>query len=230
MKKTELMNQSDFERLSQLMADKGVKHEAFELLADLRHSERIAKQEANAITDSVVVALEGLADFEGLPVSELNYLQVIRKLKEGVMTKTEMMKKYEAETGKQSAIVKFMVGGQALEQKSYPKLGPYDYSMDYIAWLEAKATAYDRLMSGNSKMTMQEMANFKGRPVTVNADGTIDAHGAEPHLARGEFAGYSDCWANDADDYEEIPESFVEIPDVFNWTTSLTLPDGWEEK
>ena len=86
MKKTELMNQSDFERLSQLMADKGVKHEAFELLADLRHSERIAKQEANAITDSVVVALEGLADFEGLPVSELNYLQVIRKLKEGVKT------------------------------------------------------------------------------------------------------------------------------------------------
>ena len=42
--------------------------------------------------------------------------------------------------------------------------------------------------------------------------------------------GYSDCWANDADDYEEIPESFVEIPDGFDWTTSLTLPDGWEEE
>ena len=36
---TELMKQSDFERLSQLMADKGVRHEAFELLADLRQSE-----------------------------------------------------------------------------------------------------------------------------------------------------------------------------------------------
>ena len=62
------------------------------------------------------------------------------------MEKSEMMKKFEAETGKQSAIVKFMVGGQALEPKSYPKLGPYDYSTDYIAWLEARAAAYDRLI------------------------------------------------------------------------------------
>ena len=56
------------------------------------------------------------------------------------MIKTEIMKRYESETGKQSAIVKFMAGGQALEQKSYPKLGPYDYGMDYIAWLEAQLT------------------------------------------------------------------------------------------
>ena len=56
------------------------------------------------------------------------------------MEKTEMMKRYESETGKQSAIVKFMAGGQALEQKSYPKLGPYVYSMDYIQWLEAQLT------------------------------------------------------------------------------------------
>ena len=95
--------------------------------------------------------------------------------------------------------------------------------------LQSKADAYDRLMSGNSKMTMQEIANFKGRPVTVDADGAINAHGAEPRLARGGFAGYSDCWVNDADDYEEIPESLVKIPDGFDWTTSLTLPDGWEE-
>lgn len=32
------------------MADKGVRHEAFELLADLRRSERVAKQEAIGIT------------------------------------------------------------------------------------------------------------------------------------------------------------------------------------
>jgi len=43
MEKSDTMNQSDFERLSQLMADKGVRHEAFELLADLRQSERVAK-------------------------------------------------------------------------------------------------------------------------------------------------------------------------------------------
>jgi len=64
------------------------------------------------------------------------------------MEKTELMIKFEQETGKQSAILKFMSGGQALEQKSYPKLGPYDYNTEYLAWLEAKAAAYDRLMSG----------------------------------------------------------------------------------
>ena len=74
--------QEQFERLSSLMYDKGVIHEAFELLADLRQSEMVAKQEVVAIIDSVILALEGLTDFEGLPVSELNYLQVIRKLKE----------------------------------------------------------------------------------------------------------------------------------------------------
>ena len=66
------------------------------------------------------------------------------------MEKTEMMKRFEEETGKQSAILKFITGGQALEQKNYPKLGPYDYNMDYIAWLESKAEAYDRLLSMNS--------------------------------------------------------------------------------
>jgi len=56
------------------------------------------------------------------------------------MTKTEMMKKYESETGKQSAIVKFMAGGQALESKDFPKIGPYEYSTDYIAWLAEQLT------------------------------------------------------------------------------------------
>lgn len=67
------------------------------------------------------------------------------------MEKSYLMKKFEAETGKQSAIVKFMCGGQALDQKSYPKLGPYDYNMEYIEWLESKAEAYDRLISGEPK-------------------------------------------------------------------------------
>ena len=99
------------------------------------------------------------------------------------MEKTEVMKRYESETGKQSAIVKFMAGGQALESKDFPKIGPYEYSTEYIAWLEAKAnisdeaikafqeiirnqcdeisalkekaTAYDQLMSGY--MTVKEI-------------------------------------------------------------------------
>ncbi len=131
---------------------------------------------------------------------------------------TKFMKRYEAETGK-SARGELYSGSIKLCMPTN----------DYIEWLEAKATAYDRVMSGG-KFTMQEMANFKGRPVTVDADGAINAHGAEPHLARGGVAGFTDWWVNDANDYEEIPESFVEIPDGFDWTTSLTLPDEWEEK
>jgi len=56
------------------------------------------------------------------------------------MEKTEMMKRYEDETGKHSVILKFMAGGQALESKDFPKIGSYDYSTDYIAWLEAQLT------------------------------------------------------------------------------------------
>jgi hypothetical protein len=57
--------QEQFERLSQLMADKGVRHEAFELLADLRQSERVAKQEAMRLKKSlrvvqVIYQLRGL--------------------------------------------------------------------------------------------------------------------------------------------------------------------------
>ena len=59
------------------------------------------------------------------------------------MEKTEMMKKFEDETCKHSVILKFMAGGQALESKDFPKIGSYDYSTDYIAWLEAKANITD---------------------------------------------------------------------------------------
>ncbi len=134
---------------------------------------------------------------------------------------TELMKQYEDEQDR-IAVVEHSTGKVYL-----PKYG--EWLERKVLSLIDKSEAYDRLMSGQAAMTLKEIANFKGRPITVDADGAINAHGAEPHLARGGFAGYSDCWANDADDYEEIPESFVEIPEGFDWTTSLTLPDGWEE-
>ena len=78
---TELMKQSDFERLSSLMTDKGVVHEAFELLADLRQSEKMMKEKVDAIKYSIIDCLQPFTDFEGFSVSEVNYLQVIRKMK-----------------------------------------------------------------------------------------------------------------------------------------------------
>ena len=135
------------------------------------------------------------------------------------MRKTDLQKQFEEEQDRE-AVVEFRHGRIHL-----PAYG--EWCEHKVLKLMDKAIAYDRLMSGG-KFTMKEMANIKKRPIAIDKDGTVDAHGAEPHLARGGFAGYCDCWVNDADDYEEIPESFVEIPDDFDWTTSLTLPDGWE--
>lgn len=72
MEKTEMMNQSDFERLSQLMADKGVRHEAFELLADLRISERNFAEKAQAydrLMSGGKKTLKEIANFLGNPVA-----------------------------------------------------------------------------------------------------------------------------------------------------------------
>ena len=76
------MSQEQFDSLSKLMSDKGVQQEAFEILADLRMSEKLAHDELKALRFTLVSELKGLTDYEGFPVSELNYLQVIRKLKE----------------------------------------------------------------------------------------------------------------------------------------------------
>ena len=127
------------------------------------------------------------------------------------MIKVETMKRYESETGKQSAIVKFMVGGQALEPKSYPKLGPYDYSTDYIAWLEAKATAYDRMMSGGKK-TLKEWANIFGMPFAID----------------GGRYGYNCDDVGSKEPLIWIPPRFIDYDG--NYGESRTLPDGWEEE
>jgi hypothetical protein len=143
------------------------------------------------------------------------------------MEKSEMMKKFEAETGKQSAIVKFMTGGQALERKSYPKLGPYDYNMEYLAWLEAKAEAYDRIMSGGRK-TLKEWANLLGRPVAMDFGGVVESYNTIP--MRCDSAGY---WYYDeySENFED--EHFIIPKECFDytgsWQDSLTIPDGWEE-
>lgn len=172
------------------------------------------------------------------------------------MEKSEIMKKYEAETGKQSAIVKFMAGGQALESKDFPKIGPYEYSTDYIAWLEAKANisdeaikefqkiirnqcdeisalkekaeAYDRLMSGGNK-TLKEWANLFGMPVAVDQNGEASCFGHVPVMYLDDGEG---IWTNNPKHYGE--ETYLLPPHLIDfdgdWKDSLTLPDRWEEK
>ena len=149
------------------------------------------------------------------------------------MEKTEMMKRYEAETGKQSAIVKFMVGGQALESKGFPKIGPYEYSTDYIAWLEAKASAYNRLMSGGKK-TLKEWANFLGMNVAVEDEEIygrrVFASPIKMFLKENTtIYGSYKFWAlSERGNFFQLPPDLIDYSG--DWENSLTLPDGWEEK
>ncbi len=139
------------------------------------------------------------------------------------MEKTELMLKYEQETGKKSE--RYIMVHVSVDGYDY---GELVHDEEYVSWLLSKAEAYDRLMSGKGRMTLKELANFKGFPITIDSDWTINSHGAEPKMV--EMPHGAGFWVNEADDEEEIDESFVEIPDDFDWKTSLTLPDGWEEK
>jgi hypothetical protein len=60
----------------------------------------------------------------------------------GVMDKTEMMKRYEAETGRKPKDL-FMGSEESL----------IHFTREYVEWLEAKASAYDRLMGGEMSTT-----------------------------------------------------------------------------
>ena len=60
----------------------------------------------------------------------------------GVMEKTEMMKQYEKETGRKPKDL-FMGSEESL----------IHFTREYVEWLEAKASAYDRLMGGEMSTT-----------------------------------------------------------------------------
>jgi hypothetical protein len=123
------------------------------------------------------------------------------------MEKSEMMKKFEAETGKEAI--------------DYLTEYPFD---DYTRWLEAKAAAYDRLMSGGKK-TLKEWANILGKPVAVDIEGRLCfAH--VPVM----YPDDDECmWANSPKYYGEeiylLPTNLIDFDG--DWKDSLTLPDGW---
>jgi hypothetical protein len=131
------------------------------------------------------------------------------------MEKTEMMKRYEVETGRKS--VRGITDGI---HNVWFDIWHYQY----LQWLEAKADAYDRIMSGGKK-TLKEWANLFGMVVAVDMDGEAWAFSGVPVIDR-------EIWRNNEAHYGqgafEIPKKLVEFDG--NWKDSLTLPDGWEEK
>jgi len=122
------------------------------------------------------------------------------------MEKSELMKRYEKERGG------IMPCGMKIP-------GGFIYSNEYVSWLEAKAEAYDRIMSGGKK-TLKELANFLGKPITVDKSGAIFAHEFVPHTAFG------DMWVSNFFDCMAIHQNLTSY--TGDWQDSLTLPDGWE--
>lgn len=121
------------------------------------------------------------------------------------MKKTEMSisEKYRKETGR------------ATYDVDYPDL----LSDSYVEWLEAKATAYDRLMSGGKK-TPKEVANFLGKPIAKSVMGAWSWFDRQPVLMENHFGN--------GGDNGYIPDRLIKH--AGRWQDSLTLPDGWEGK
>lgn len=151
------------------------------------------------------------------------------------MEKSKMMHGYEQETGKMSMskelyekLVSIVEEGlKPLDQLAIRVNQRIELLEMQLEEAQAKATAYDRLMSGGKK-TLKEFANLLGRVVVVNANGDIESFAGEPRIDLHYGFWYLD---EDDEDYEDfryfIPNDIVDY--TGDWKDSLTLPDGWED-
>ena len=133
------------------------------------------------------------------------------------MNKTEMMKKFEEETGladEFGAMIQSVRNCEPLNE-------------DYVAWLEAKASACDRLMSGGKK-TPKEWANIFGVSLAKDMDGSWWAYEKKPILTKM----FDTIWNNISGGCAFKFPSWIwkDFDYDGDWLSSLTLPDGWEEK
>jgi len=122
------------------------------------------------------------------------------------MEKTELMLKYEQETG-ETLDVSILA-----EDASGSWYG-------FLDMMDEKAEAYDRLMSG--EYTLKDIANIFQMYSAIDADGYARLFADPPFIDR---VGWS----------SNFPEEEFLIPGgvkhTGDWKDSLTLPDGWEEK
>jgi len=117
------------------------------------------------------------------------------------MEKTEMMKKYEETT--------------YLDNDPQALIQIIEYLKECIQEYKAKATAYDRLMSGGKK-TLKEIANFLGNPVAVDREGRLLWFPKKPEIGLTTWIWY--------DKY--LPKNIFDY--TGDWKDSPTLPDRWE--
>lgn len=134
------------------------------------------------------------------------------------MEKTEMMKQIEREAELTATIQTGTCG-------ELPRWW-YVFELErQLEKMQAKATAYDRLMSGGKK-TLKELANMFGMVVAVDQNGEASCFGHIPVMYLDEG-----IWANSPKHYGE--ETYLLPPHLIDfdgdWRDSLTMPDGWEE-
>ena len=122
------------------------------------------------------------------------------------MEKTDLMKEYEIK-------IDYRVNWE-----SYP-IGYTRYLESELIKARAKAYAYDRLMSG--EYTLKDMSNIFQMYSAIDADGYARLFADPPFIDR---VGWS---SNFPEDEFSIPGG---VKHTGNWETSLTVPDGWEEK
>ena len=97
----------------------------------------------------------------------------------------------------------------------YEKYSKIAEAMNTNSELQAKAAAYDRLMSGGKK-TLKEIANFLGNPVAVDREGRLLWFPRKPEIGLTTWIWY--------DNY--LPKNIFDY--TGDWKDSLTLPDEWE--
>lgn len=128
------------------------------------------------------------------------------------MEKRELMKRYEETT--------------YLDDDPQALIQIIEYLKDCIQEYKTKAEAYDLIMSGGKK-TPKEVANFLGNPIAMDGGGAWYEYKSKPLIGEGYC---EDMWVSDLTGNDYVRLISVQIDFNGDWTTSLTLPDGWEEK
>lgn len=136
------------------------------------------------------------------------------------MEKTEMMKEFQAKTGIK-AMVMVKNGTLVLPSLTIRTSQQFFPSEEYIDWLEAKASSYDRIMSGG-KLTMQELANILGKTVAISASGQLEWFADKP-LLNLEMGTWDGGWMH----LGFLPSDIVDYKG--HWTLSRTIPDNRED-
>ena len=149
------------------------------------------------------------------------------------MEKTEMMYRFEQETSHE-ALVTVPIEGDSLlvVSEEYARWMETELQIETIRAnalqnafdrFEAKASAYDRLMSGGKVSYAKDAANFYGRPVaSVDREWRVFEN-------MPVYDGYRwwDMKSRNCLDGEPVP--FDIKPFDGDEADSLTLPDGWYE-